>query len=210
MPQSNPLSIGMDVPKDAIAVASVSPAHLAEVLYLGAMGTRQGDSDQLSRKMPSKSTQLVFVSEAGPCGYGLSRSRTKKGHVCQEDSRAVTEHRERLGRLAQERHDQGQTWYLRPVVDALQALRGVQCTVAGTIVAALGKRTRFDQPSPLMRSLGLTPFHGRSSPPRRDHHNWQRPSAPCLHRRRLGLSVPCHSQPASPTTAGKAAPSHAR
>ena len=34
-------------------------------------------------------------------------------------------------------HDRVQAWHLRPVVDALQALRGVQFTVAVTIVAAL-------------------------------------------------------------------------
>lgn len=46
-------------------------------------------------------------------------------------------------------------WRLRPVVDALQALRGVQFTVAVTIVAELGDLTRFDKPSQLMSYLGL-------------------------------------------------------
>jgi transposase len=69
----------------------------------------------------------------------------------------VTAHRARLGRLAQELQDQGQTWRLRPVVDALQALRGVPFTVAVNIVAELGDLTRFDKPSQLMRYLGLTP-----------------------------------------------------
>jgi len=77
--------------------------------------------------------------------------------VFQEDIRAVTAHRARLGRLAQALQDQGQTWRLRPVVDALQALRGVPFTVAVTIVAELGDLTRFDKPSQLMRYLGLTP-----------------------------------------------------
>ena len=31
--------------------------------------------------MPSQRKPLVFVYEAGPCGYWLSRSLTKKGHV---------------------------------------------------------------------------------------------------------------------------------
>jgi transposase len=56
--------------------------------------------------------------------------------VFQEYVRAVTEHTERLERLEQELTDQVQTWRLRPVVDALQALRGVQFTVAVTAVAA--------------------------------------------------------------------------
>jgi len=51
------------------------------VISLGAIGTRQCDIDQLIRNMPSKSSQLVFVYEAGPCGYWLYRSLTHKGHV---------------------------------------------------------------------------------------------------------------------------------
>jgi transposase len=77
--------------------------------------------------------------------------------VFQEYVRAVTEHSERLGRLEQELHAPVHTWHLRPVVDALQALRGVQFTVAVTLVAELGDLARFDKPSQLMRYLGLTP-----------------------------------------------------
>jgi transposase len=77
--------------------------------------------------------------------------------VFQEYVRAVTEHTERLERLEQELTDQVQTWGLRSVVDALQALRGVQFTVAVTAVAELGDLTRFDNPRQLMSYLGLTP-----------------------------------------------------
>jgi len=77
--------------------------------------------------------------------------------VFQEYVRAVTEHTERLARLEQELKDQVQTWRLAPVVDALQALRGVQFTVAVTTVAELGDLTRFDNPRQLMNYLGLTP-----------------------------------------------------
>jgi transposase len=66
--------------------------------------------------------------------------------VLQEYIRAVTEPTERLARLAQALTDQGWTWRLAPVVDALQALRGVQGTVAVTTVAARGDLTRFDTP----------------------------------------------------------------
>ena len=77
--------------------------------------------------------------------------------VVQEYIRAVTEHTERLARLEQELTDQVQTWRLAPVGDALQALRGVQCPVAVTTVAALGDLTRFDHPRQLMNYRGLTP-----------------------------------------------------
>jgi transposase len=265
MRQPSTLYSGMDGHQESIAVASVAQEHRAEVISLGAIGTRQGDSDHLIRKMPSKSQHLVLVSEAGPCGSWLYRDLTQKGQVCwvvapslipkkagdrvntnrrdaiklarlmrsgdltpvhvprvedeairdlcraredaihdlkaakcrlnafllrqdirytgratwgpahlrwlsevvcptpaqqmvfQEYLRAVTEHTERLTRLAQELHTQVQTWRLAPVVDALQALRGVQFTVAVTTGAALGALTRFDNPRQLMNDLGLTP-----------------------------------------------------
>jgi transposase len=69
----------------------------------------------------------------------------------------VNEHTERLQRLEHELHEQVRTWRLQPVVEALQALRGVQFTVAVTIVAELGDLTRFDNPRQLMSYLGLTP-----------------------------------------------------
>ena len=77
--------------------------------------------------------------------------------VFQEYVQTVTEHTERLGRLELARHAQVNTWRLAPVVEALQALRGVQFTVAVTTVAALGDLTRFETPRQLMHSLGLTP-----------------------------------------------------
>jgi transposase len=72
----------MEVHKESIAVASVAQEHGAEVTYLGAIGTRQGDIDQLMRKRPSKATHLVFISEAGPCGSWLYRYLTKKDSDC--------------------------------------------------------------------------------------------------------------------------------
>jgi transposase len=56
---------------------------------------------------------------------------------------------------------------LHPVVEALQALRGVQFTVAVTTVAELGDLTRFDNPRQLMDYLGLTPSESSSGPRRR-------------------------------------------
>jgi methylmalonyl-CoA mutase cobalamin-binding subunit len=51
MSQSTTLFIGMDVHKNAIAVAYMAQDHGAEVTYLGAIGTRQCDIDQMIRKM---------------------------------------------------------------------------------------------------------------------------------------------------------------
>jgi transposase len=77
--------------------------------------------------------------------------------VFQEYVRAITEHTERLQRLEQALQGQVQTWRLAPVVAALQALRGVQCTMAVTTVAERGALTRFENLRQLMRDLGLTP-----------------------------------------------------
>jgi transposase len=77
--------------------------------------------------------------------------------VFQAYVRAVTAHTARLARLDQELHEPGHAWRLHPVVEALQALRGVQCTVAVTMVAEIGDLTRFDTPRELMRFLGLIP-----------------------------------------------------
>src|SRR6266508_3426072 len=82
MSQSSTLFIGMDVHNDSIAVAYVAQEHGAEVTYLGTIGTRQGDIDQLIRRMQSKAKHLIFVYEAGPCGYWLYRDLTKKGYDC--------------------------------------------------------------------------------------------------------------------------------
>jgi len=82
MSQSSTLFIGMDVHKDSIAVAYVAQAHGAEVTYLGAIGTRLCDIDQLVRKMQSKATQLLFIYDAGPCGYWLYRYLMKPGYDC--------------------------------------------------------------------------------------------------------------------------------
>jgi transposase len=79
MPQSSTLDIGMEVHKDTLAVAYVAKAHDAEGVFLGTLGTRHGDRDQLIRRMPSKANQLIFVYEAGPWGSWLSRYLTKKG-----------------------------------------------------------------------------------------------------------------------------------
>jgi transposase len=87
--------------------------------------------------------------------------------VFQEYVRAVNAHSERLQCLEQELHEPVPSWRLHPVVEALQALRGVPCTVAVTTVAELGDLTRFDNPRHLMDYLGLTPAESSSGPRRR-------------------------------------------
>jgi transposase len=77
--------------------------------------------------------------------------------VFQEYVRAVTEHTERLPRLEQARQAHVNSWRVPPVLEALQAWRGVQFTVAVTTVAARGDLPRFENPRQLMKYLGLIP-----------------------------------------------------
>ena len=87
--------------------------------------------------------------------------------VFHADVRAVNAPIERRERLEHELHDQGKAWRLNPVVEALQALRGVQCTVALTMVADVGDLTRCDNPRELMKCLGLVPSEYTSGAQRR-------------------------------------------
>jgi transposase len=272
---STALYVGLDVHKESIAVAYAAEGRDTEIISLGTIGTRQSDIDKLLRQLTSKSPKLVFVYEAGPCGYALYRYLTKKGYTCwvvapslipkksgdrvktdrrdalglarlmrsgdltpvyvpevadeairdlsraredtmadlkaskyqlkafllrqdiryegtanwgpahlrwlaeivcptpaqqivfQEYVRAVSEKEERLQRLDTELHEQAKAWRLYSVVEAVQAMRGVQFTVAITTIAELGDLTRFDNPRQLMSYLGLTPSEYSSGSQRR-------------------------------------------
>jgi transposase len=275
MARGSTLFIGLDVHKETIAVAYVAEEREAEVVFLGTIGTRQGDIDKLIRKLQAKGKTLHLVYEAGPCGYWLYRYLTKKELKCwvvapsqipkkagdrvktdrrdavqlarllrsgdltpvyvptvedeairdvvraredalkdlkaakvrlkafllrqdiryegranwgpahlrwlaevvcptpaqqivfQEYVRAVSEHTERLQRLEAELPALVQSWRWLPVVEAIQALRGVQFIAAVTLLAELGDLTRFDNPRQLMSYLGLVPSEHTSGEHRR-------------------------------------------
>src|SRR5262249_36106851 len=77
--------------------------------------------------------------------------------VFQEYVHAVTEQTGRLERLGAELQGAVTTWHRRPVVEAIQALRGLDLIGAVTVIAEVGDLTRFDTPRKLMSYLGLTP-----------------------------------------------------
>ena len=87
--------------------------------------------------------------------------------VFQESVLAVDEQVDRLGRIEQELLDRASSWRLYPVVEALQALRGVRWIVAITVVAELGDLTRFDNPRQLAAFVGLIPTEHSSGPKRK-------------------------------------------
>jgi transposase len=76
---SKTLFVGLDVHKDAIAVASATEDRGTEVISLGMIGARQCDIDKLLRKLESKGAPLVVAYEAGLCGYWLYRYLTRRG-----------------------------------------------------------------------------------------------------------------------------------
>jgi transposase len=71
--------------------------------------------------------------------------------------RAVSEQTERLQRLESELQALVQTWRWLPVVEAIQALRGVPFTAAVLLIAELGDLSRFENPRQLRSYLGLIP-----------------------------------------------------
>ena len=154
MSQSSTLFSGMDVHKDTSAVAYGAQAHGAEVTSLGPIGTRQGDSAQLVRKMQSKATHLLFVYEAGPCGYWLYRSLktkdyawwvvapslmpTKAGDRIKTDRRAAMH----LARLAQV-GDRTAVSVPKGEAEAMRALRRAREAILSDLKATKVRRTAF-------------------------------------------------------------------
>ncbi|QDA35819.1 IS110 family transposase (plasmid) [Paracoccus liaowanqingii] len=85
--------------------------------------------------------------------------------VLQDYIHAVTDAEARIERLTKQIADLLPAWSLAPVVEAVQAMRGVAFIVAVTVVAEVGDFNRFDNPRQLMAYLGLTPsehFSGAS------------------------------------------------
>jgi transposase len=92
----------MDVHKDSIDIAVAEEA--GEVRHHGRIG---GDTPALSRavrKLESQGRPLVFVYEAGPCGFGIYRMLKARGHECWVVSPADTPRRAR-DRIKTDRRD---------------------------------------------------------------------------------------------------------
>jgi hypothetical protein len=60
------LFVGLDVHKDSIAVAHAAGGSSEPPVFVGAIGPRQADLDQLLRRLHGKTSALTFAYEAGP------------------------------------------------------------------------------------------------------------------------------------------------
>ena len=87
--------------------------------------------------------------------------------VFQEYVDTVMEARTRVASLEGRMRQALERWSLRPVVEGLMALRGVDVVTAMTVLAELGDITRFDSPRELMSFLGLVPSEHSSGPRQR-------------------------------------------
>jgi transposase len=87
----------------------------------------------------------------------IKMAHTAQQFTLQEYVDSVRSGTERVERITGQIRELVGEWRLGPVVEALQALRGVSLVVAVTVVAELGDLTRFDHPGKVMAYLGLVP-----------------------------------------------------
>jgi transposase len=88
---------------------------------------------------------------------GLRFETAAQQIVFQEYMDIVKDAQQRVAAMEEEMRKALTGWTLKPVVDGLMALRGVDLIAAMTIVAELGDITRFESPRQLMAHLGLVP-----------------------------------------------------
>ena len=74
--------VGLDVYKEGIVVAVAEGGLRGEVRECGRIANTAAALDRLVRKLGGKGVRLRFCYEAGPCGYGIQRHLSARGHEC--------------------------------------------------------------------------------------------------------------------------------
>lgn len=135
--------------EDAVKAQRVARQQLKAMLlrlgirYKGNAGWSRVYFNWLSdQKMPTPVQQFVFQEYI---------------NAINETSRRVEQYNKQIEVFVE-------SWRMRPVVCALQALRGVSLITATIIIAELGDLNRFDHPSQLMGFMGLVPSENSSGP----------------------------------------------
>src|SRR5437870_11319311 len=74
--------VGLDVHKDSVVVAVAAGGLRGEVREYGRIANTSAALDRLLRKLGGDGMTLRFCYEAGPCGYGIQRRLSTRGHEC--------------------------------------------------------------------------------------------------------------------------------
>jgi transposase len=74
--------VGLDVHKDGVVVAVAEGGIRGEVREYGRIANTAAALDRLVRKLGGEGARLRFCYEAGPCGYGIQRHLSARGHEC--------------------------------------------------------------------------------------------------------------------------------
>jgi transposase len=74
--------VGLDVHKEAIVVAIAEDGIRGAAGEYGRIANTATALDRLMRKLADGGARLRFCYEAGPCGYGIQRHVSKRGHEC--------------------------------------------------------------------------------------------------------------------------------
>jgi transposase len=88
---------------------------------------------------------------------GVSFKQPAQDIAFAEYRTAVRDAHERVERLTEAMRSQLEHWRMRPVVEAVMSLRGIDLVAAMTLVAEIGDFTRFARARELMGFLGLVP-----------------------------------------------------
>ena len=189
MSPSSTRFIGIDVHKDSRAVADVAQEHGAAVTDLGTIGTREGDIDQLIRKMPSQAKPLIVVYEAGPCGSWRDRSLPPKGYDCwvvapsllpkQPGDRGKTDRRDAVHRARLARSG---------ALTAVYVPKGEEAAIRDRPRAREDTRRDLQAAKVRLKACWLRPERPRRSPS-----SFRHMSGPCTNRPTdsSGASTPC-------------------